>query len=137
MRIEVICDKDNLLGKGIHCIGSKFEGIDKIDCFSGFCNNGFAFACKRFKNHEDICDTVSLIFGINFFGLAWSTWNTSFLNELLICFVNADHRIQRIIWALIDIKHVFHFGYKFSTCFGYTPFGGEPCCRLYIPRPQV
>ena len=126
MRIEVIGDKDNLFSERIHDVGSILEGMSKINACTSFGDDGIAFTRKGLKNHKDIRDAVALVFVIYFFRLTGGTGNPGFLDQLLIRFVNANHRIQRVIRALIDIKDIFHFGYKFSARFGYAIFFDTP-----------
>ena len=72
-------------------------------------------AAKRLKNHKDICDAISLIFIVHYLRLTWSAGNANFLDELFVCFVNTNNRVQRVIWSLVDVKDIFHPGYIFCT----------------------
>ena len=127
MSVQVICDKDNLFRFGVQYIGCVSEHFRKIQCCPGFRHNRFSSACQRLGDHEDICDTITDIYGIHFLRLPWFTWNTDFFYKLLIGFIYAYNRIERIIRTLVNFQYILHFGHEFSICLRNAPF-------LYKPR---
>ena len=54
-------------------------------------------------------------------------WDALFLNQLLVCLVQADHRARRIVRTLIYIQNILHPRYKLRPWFWDAPF-------LLLPR---
>ena len=127
MCIQIVCDKYNLFCPGIQRVRGIFEDICKIQCSSGFCYNRFSPACERFRDHKDIRNTITDIYGIHFLRMPRFTGNTGFFYKLFICFIYADNGDKRVIWTLVNFQHIFHLCHKFSICLWDTPF-------LYKPR---
>lgn len=118
MCIEIIRNKDNLF-----CLWIQVSEI--------YCNiqsglylyyNGFPFACQKVRK-------LPLHYGHirNSPFLSRLTGNTVFLFQLFVRFVYTHNKTKRVIRALIDFQHVFHFCHKFSVRFRDSPF-------LYKPR---
>ena len=127
MRVEVVCNKDDLFCPWIQGIGSVPEYLCKIQCCTGLRHNSFPPAYQGFGNHEYICNPVADIYGIQFFRLAWFTGDAGFLYELFVRFIYADNRAERVIWTLIDFQHIFHFCHEPGICLRNAPL-------LYKPR---
>ncbi|MNT31835.1 hypothetical protein D3C72_1676880 [compost metagenome] len=126
MRIEIVCDQDNLLGMGVEDIRRVLEHLGEIYSCPGCGDDGFTLARKWFKDHKDFVNTVTLVFRVYFFRLTRRTGNSGFFDQLLIGFIDANNRMHRIIGTLIDIQYILHFGYKFCTGFWNAPFLDEP-----------
>lgn len=103
------------------------EKFRKIQCRAALCHDSLPPACQWFGNHKDICNTIADIHGIHLFRSPRFTGQTDFLYHLLIRFVYADNRVERIIWSLVNFQYILHFCHKFSICLRNTPF-------LYKPR---
>ena len=127
MRVQIVGNKNNLLCPLIQHIGSVPEDLRKIQRCPAFCHNRFPPACQRLGNYKDICNTITDIHGIHLFRSPGFTGQTDFLYHLLIRFVYADNRVERIISSLVNFQYILHFCHKFSICLRNTPF-------LYKPR---
>jgi len=121
MSVEIILNKNDFLRIWIHSIRYIFQNIRKVNRISRFGNNRFALARKGFKYHENICYTIPLIFVIYKLRFTGFGRQPGFLDKLLVCFVKADNRQERVIRTLVYVKYIFHFRYKFAVCFGNAP----------------
>jgi len=84
-----------------------------------FSDRNVSFAGKRLHFHEYFCHSIPDVLVINPRGLTGFAryWIADFANHLLARFIHAYHRVIRIIRQMIDVKNIFHVGYK-----GRAPF---------------
>ena len=126
MGVEVIGNKDYLFRSRIQGIGSVLEYPGKIQCRPCLRHNGFSPARQRFGDHKYIRHPVADIDRIHLFRLSWFTRDTLFLYQLFVCFINTDNGAQRVVRALVNLQHIFHFCHKISVSFRNAPFFYKP-----------
>ena len=127
MGIEIIRHKNYFFCLWIQNVGRIFEDVRKVQRRPCLCYDRFPFTRQWLGNHEHICNTVTDIYGIHFFGLPWSAGDTLFLYKLFVRFIYTDNGGERIIWTLVYFQHILHFGHELGIRLWNAPF-------LYKPR---
>jgi len=119
MSIQVVHNQSNL---GCLCI-ALIKHLFDLPCpiFSGatLSNRYMSFASEWFHFHKYFRYTIPYILVVNPHMLSRLAryWIANLSNHLFARFIHTHHRIVRVVRQMIDIKNVFHIGYK-----GRTPF---------------
>ena len=91
MGIEIIRHKNYFFCLWIQNVGRIFEDVHKVQRRPCLCHDRFPFTRQWLGNHEHICNTVTDICGIHFWGLPWSARDTLFLYKLVVRFIYTDN----------------------------------------------
>ena len=76
-------------------------------------------AAKWFNKSKYATGAIPLIFGIRFLVVTRTNrqWLPYIIQKLVWLFIHTDNRVHRVIWEFINIKDIFHAGYKISIFF--------------------
>lgn len=127
VNVQIVHDQHNFFTMAVMDIHQFMQKMGKIYCSSGVCKFHNPFAGQRFKGNKQIHHATAAVLVIFPFHTSWFCWDALFLNQLLVCFIQADYRAQRVVRLLVYIQNILHPRYKFRPRLGDTPF-------LLLPR---
>lgn len=114
MGIEVIHDKDDPLCIRVHLINEIFDFLCPVSCSTVFPHTDVMTASQGFNKRKNTAGSITHIFGINFFIIAW-THSPGFpclAKQLIGLLVHTDNGTERVIWKFINIKDILHGSYE-------------------------
>ena len=122
VNVQIVHDQHDFFTVAVMDIHQFTQKVGKIYCGSGMGKFYDSFAGQRFKGNKQVHHAAAAVLVIFPLQTSRFCWDASFLNQLPVCFIQADHWAQRIVRTLIYIQNVFHPCYKFRPRLGDAPF---------------
>jgi len=120
MAVQVVLNQINLVSLRKVDVGQLFENMSIVDGGASGPNGDIAPALMRSEYHEQAGDAVALVFIVRPRRLTRShrDGGAGFFGQLFGDLVKADQRARRVVWACVDVEHLFHGRDKSSIGFG-------------------